>query len=457
MSARTSLLLLVFSGVPHAPGAAFPQPAGGGMAPRAQVVAPARAAAPAPTFPSAPSADPGRSLPGSGSVRKRPAGPGFPDREYRVFVASEATDRVSLVVFGPEGGRVEREFEVGMIPTEPDGPHGLAVSPDGTVLYVTTGHGRPWGHLWRFDTRTLREIDRVELGLFPASLDVSPDGRFVHVVNFNLHGDMVPSSVSVVGIGAELGGMAEIARLETCTMPHGSRLAPDGSRQYSTCMMDDLLVEVDAWGLSVRRHFRLSPGREEGIGGAPHAQPHDRTEGDGSPGSAAPAGASTHAGHTDHAGHTGSGDGGHSGEPECSPTWAQPSADGSTVFVACNRTNELVEVDVASWTLRRRIPAGEGVYNVAITRDDALVVATNKRGRSVSLFDRRSGVELARIPTGRPVVHGVVISPDDRYAFISVEGIGSEPGTVEMIDLAARRVVARVDLPQMAAGIAFWR
>jgi DNA-binding beta-propeller fold protein YncE len=51
----------------------------------------------------------------------------------------------------------------------------------------------------------------------------------------------------------------------------------------------------------------------------------------------------------------------------------------------------------------------------------------------------------------------VAVAPDDKYAFISVEGIGSEPGTVEIIDLAARRIVASVDVGQMAGGIAFWK
>src|SRR5690606_7569325 len=141
-----------------------------------------------------------------------------PDREYRVFVGSEATDRVALVVFGPDGARVEREFSVGILPTEADGPHGLAMSPDGGFLYVTTGHGRPWGNLWKIDPETGRALARVELGFFPASLDVSPDGGFAYVANFNLHGDMVPSSVSIVATGP----MVEVARLETCTMPHGS-------------------------------------------------------------------------------------------------------------------------------------------------------------------------------------------------------------------------------------------
>jgi DNA-binding beta-propeller fold protein YncE len=52
-------------------------------------------------------------------------------------------------------------------------------------------------------------------------------------------------------------------------------------------------------------------------------------------------------------------------------------------------------------------------------------------------------------------LHGVVVSPDDRYAFVSVEGIGSEPGTVEVIDLKTLKTVATVDVPEQAAGIDF--
>jgi hypothetical protein len=51
------------------------------------------------------------------------------------------------------------------------------------------------------------------------------------------------------------------------------------------------------------------------------------------------------------------------------------------------------------------------------------------------------------------VVHGVAISGDDRYAFISVEGVGSEPGTVEMIDLRSLTRVASADVGQQAGGI----
>ena len=102
------------------------------------------------------------------------------------------------------------------------------------------------------------------------------------------------------------------------------------------------------------------------------------------------------------------------------------------------------------------LAARAGVYNLAVTKNGRLI-ATNKRDQSVSIIDLKAGREMARIPAKRKVIHGAVVSPDDRYAFISVEGVGSEPGTVEVIDLDAMKTVATVDVPRQAAGIDFYK
>lgn len=354
-------------------------------------------------------------------------------RDYLVLVASESVDRVALIRFGRNGATVERERYVGWAPSEVAGPHGLAVSPDRKHYFVSTAHGTPFGRLSKYSTETNAAEGHVVLGNFPASAQVSPDGFYVFVVNFNLHGDMVQSDVSVVAADE----MVEIARIPTCTMPHGSRLSADGTKHYSTCMMDEELVEIDTRTLGVSRHFFLTKGREMGMVGVPPAR-----------------GAMAAATHDM---------GGHGMEPpaagdvSCSPTWAQPSRDGTRVWVACNKSSEIVEIDTRTWELVRRLPAGAGVYNLAITHDGTRLVATNKRDASVSVFDVSTGVELARVATTRRVVHGVTISDDDHYAFISVEGTGAQPGTVDVIDLVALRKVASVDVGQQAGGIDFLR
>jgi DNA-binding beta-propeller fold protein YncE len=352
--------------------------------------------------------------------------PQAPEQDYLVLVASEGNDRISLVRFGPAGASVEHVSKIGRNPTEPVGPHGIGVSPDGRYYYVSTAHGVPNGALWKFTTAGDSLKGTVTLGMFPATLQVSPDGLYAYVVNFNVYGEMKPSSVSVVYAD----DMAEVARITTCTMPHGSRLNRDGTKHYSACMMDDALVEIDTKTLGVARHFLLKKGAERGVAGAP-------------------------AGTGDHAGH--GTEPPKPGDVSCSPTWAQPSVDGSKVYVACNKSSDVVEIDVPTWRMTRRFPMGPGVYNLAASHDGKLLVGTNKRGQSVSVVDLASGKEIALVRTKRKVASGVVISPDDRYAFVTVEGIGSEPGTVEVIDLRALRTVAVVDVGQQAGGIDFWK
>ena len=360
------------------------------------------------------------------------AQPAMPDRDYLVYVVAESADEIALVRFGPSGGTVDHRLPTGIMPADVDGPHGIAVSPDGRYYYVSIAHGTPFGTVWKYTTHGDTLKGRVELGNFPATMQTTPDGEFLYVVNFNLHGDPVPSSVSVVATEA----MVEVARTTTCIMPHGSRVNPQGTKHYSACMMDDMIVEIDTRTFGVVRHFMVTKGKEHGEAGPPHhlmagGQQHDMS--------------------------------GHGmtppkpGDAACSPTWAQPSADGAKIFVACNKSSDLVEIDASTWTMTRRIPAGPGVYNLAVSSDGRLLIGTNKRGQSVSIIDVASGRELARVPTKRKVVHGAVVSPDNRYVFISVEGIGSEPGTVEMIDLATFQTIATVDVGQQAGGIDFWK
>jgi DNA-binding beta-propeller fold protein YncE len=344
------------------------------------------------------------------------ASPSGPSQDYLVYVVCESADKVVLVRFGPKGIKIERQTRIGLLPMgDINGPHGIAVSPDKEYVYVSLGHGQPNGSAWKLKAGTEDVIRYTPLGLFPATMDISRDGEFIWVANANFHGDMVPSPISVVATDE----MVEVKRITTCTMPHGSRLNPQGTKHYSACMMDDMLAEIDAHKFEVSRHFVLTKDKEMGMNGAPHGQMK-------------------------------------MGELTCVPTWAQPSNDGGEVYVACNKSNDIAVVDVTSWKLSRRFPAGNGVYNLAMTKDGRLI-ATSKRGQSVSVFDPKSGKELAKLPTKRKVVHGAVVTPDNRYAFVSVEGIGTDPGTVEVIDLQSLNTVATIDVPQQAAGIDFWK
>jgi DNA-binding beta-propeller fold protein YncE len=143
--------------------------------------------------------------------------------------------------------------------------------------------------------------------------------------------------------------------------------------------------------------------------------------------------------------------------PVCGPTWAHPSVSGDHIYVACNKHAEVLEIDTADWTITRRFETGAGPYNLDVTPDGTRLVVTYKGAQATGVWDLRRGTELARIANTRRLPHGIAISPDSRFAFVTVEGIGGEPGTLDVIDLDLGELVASVDVGKQAGGVAFWK
>lgn len=353
-----------------------------------------------------------------------------PTATYWAYVGAESADLIHRIRFGPTGATVEKTIQIGELAAEMEGPHGLAVSQDGKWLFMTTGHGTPDGKFWKFETGVDTVVGPpIVLGFFPATIDATPDGLYTFSANFNLHGEMVPSTISVVYTPTN----TEIAQTTTCTMPHGSRINPAGTKHYSGCMMDDQLVEIDTRTYEVSGRFSLAKGKEGPIAAgehAGHAMDHkaDNTEGHGASKSAT-----------------------------CSPTWAQPAATGSMVYVACNKADEIVEIDVSTWKITRRFKTGVGPYNLAVTPDGKLLVATLKKGAGVEVFNLATGQSVYRDKLSTTIGHGVAVSSDSKYAFVSAEGVGAQPGKVDIFDLEAKAKVATLDVGQQASGIAFWK
>jgi len=388
-----------------------------------------------------------------------------PAADYWVYVGAESADQIYRIRFGPTGTVVEKTIRIGELAAEMEGPHGLVISRDGKYLHMTTGHGFPDGKYWRYELGPDTLVGPgVLLGNFPASLDVTPDGLYSFSVNFNLHGDMIPSTVSVVYTPSH----TEVARIVTCTMPHGSRISADGMKQYSTCMMDDQLVEIDTRTFEVSRRFSLAKGKEgplakdvevtaagmdHNMAGMDRAM-HAATTGT-KPAPVPPATATIDPAQV---GRAGMGIEKHEMAPNsCSPTWAQPSITADRIWVACNKADEILEINAATWTLTRKLKTGRGVYNIAVTPNGKLMVATLKQGAGIEIFDIASGKSVAQLKTSTTIAHGVAISSDSRYAFVSSEGVGAAPGKVDVVDLTAYAKVGTVDIGPQASGIAFWK
>lgn len=245
---------------------------------------------------------------------------------------------------------------------------------------------------------TISPDNRFEL--FPTTISLTPDGALAFVANSDFHGDHPRTNVVTVVHAAS---MTPITNMSACDMPHGVKVNHAGNRVYISCMHSDELLEIDVSTLQITRR------------------------------------APTGTGH------------------QCAPTFVSVSPDDRTLFVACNYGNSLQVWDATTFTYLREIPVGTGAYNVEPCRDGSLVVVTNKKAQSVSLVDIRTNTEVARIPTSKKIVHGVAFSPDGKYAYISSESIGADPGSVDVVDLAARKVVFSIPVPGQPTGITIWQ
>ena len=351
---------------------------------------------------------------------------------YTFYVAAESDDVVEKIVFGPGGLSLIKSIEVGSWPTEIEGPHGLGISPNGEFWYLSLAHGQPGphGNIVKYSTGDDVWLGEVAVGMFPATLAVSPSIGLLYVANFNLHGLPEPSSISVV----DPESMTEVGQVDVGVMPHGARMNREGSKLYSVNMMDDVLVEIDAYRIEVSRQLGLTKHAQHQIDGT-HQQRMAQHGGE--------------AGHEEVDGMDMS--------EMIKPTWATSPTPQGKIYVAGNGAGKILEIDLEDWEITREFATPAGPYNLDVSLDGTLLAVTYKSSRSVGFWDLNAGKEVGRVETLRPIPHGIVITPDARYAFATIEGIGGEPGSVEAYDLTTFKRVGNLDIGKQAGGIAFWK
>ena len=143
--------------------------------------------------------------------------------------------------------------------------------------------------------------------------------------------------------------------------------------------------------------------------------------------------------------------------PKEKPTWVYPHPADTHVYVVNNGTDNVVEIDLHKWAITRQFKTDKGPYNCEVSQDGKYLVVTYKSAAKTGIWDLNTGQELVRLKNTRRVTHGVVISPDSRFAFVSVEGIRGEPGSVDVFDLENLKLVDHAEVGKQAGGIAFWK
>ena len=98
-------------------------------------------------------------------------------------------------------------------------PYGLAISPDGHYLYASDNLT---GRLFVVDALARRVVASIAVGLHPALIARSPDGKTLYVANGGAH------TVSVVDISRDPAHPTVRATVPVTGYPHGIAVTPDG-------------------------------------------------------------------------------------------------------------------------------------------------------------------------------------------------------------------------------------
>ena len=356
-------------------------------------------------------------------------------QSYYLYVASESEDTVSLLKFDKNQIEEIERISVGTFPTEIEGPHGITVDPNGKYWYLSLAHGNPFGKLIKYSTKTNKVVDETTLGLFPASMQISTITGFLYCVNFNLHGTMAPSNVSVVDPET----MTEITKITTGSMPHGSRISPDGLYQYSVAMMSGELFEIDALGLKVNRVLDLENKMMKNKKMSHKMMDMDKKM-DNMKMNKDKMKSMQNMKHS-----------------MVKPTWVIPHPNLKLAYIAGNGSNEIIEVDLENWEVSDRFKTGKGPYNLEISPNGELLIGTIKSEGKTAIWGLKDKKLLSLLKNTTSISHGIAISSDSKYAFISSEGIGGEPGIVDVISLETFKLISSVEVGKQAGGIAFWK
>jgi YVTN family beta-propeller protein len=123
--------------------------------------------------------------------------------------------------------------------------------------------------------------------------------------------------------------------------------------------------------------------------------------------------------------------------------------DGRTLFAACEESNSLIVVDVASGTVSAEIPVGVQPHFVLLSQDDARAYVSDRGSDAVSVVDVASRRVVGTIAVGDEP-HEMAANADGTSLYVANAGTGD----VSVVDLAAGREVKRLAASRGPWGVA---
>lgn len=329
-------------------------------------------------------------------------GAGVASAADKVYVANEDADTVS--VLDTASFKALATVRVGKM------PHNVQVSPDGKFVWVTN-NGDPGlaadamvhqgmdkgahkamaqaGAVWAIDTRSDLVVAKVPVGIHPAHVVLTPDGRFAYVTN---GGD---NTVSVVDTSTQ----RRVSTIAVGKFPHGIRFSPDGTQAYVANLKGGTVSVVDTASQKEVTQIPVGKGPAQ-VGFTPDGRlAFVSLSGENAVAVIDPATRKIL----------------HRIAVGTVPIQLFATPDSTTLLVANQGTRKkpgttVSMIDLGSFKVIKTVETGAGAHGVAIDREGQYAYITNIYAGTLSVLDIRKRSVLATLPVGKGP-NGVSVRP----------------------------------------------
>ncbi|KKH49928.1 PKD domain-containing protein [Methanosarcina sp. 1.H.A.2.2] len=272
-------------------------------------------------------------------------------------------------------------------------PLGVAVSPDGTRIYVTNANYGRRGTVSVIDTAMNKVTATVDVGdkYYPCGIAVTPDGKKLYVASRDIN------AVSVIDTATN----TVTATVPAGKWPMGVAVTPDGTKVYVTNRYSSTVSVIDTATNTVIATVKAEPG-SCGVTVNQAGTKLYVTNCESNTISVIDTSSNTVTATV---------------PVEEWPMGVAVSPDGTKVYVANQRSNNVSVIDTATKTVIAALKVGNNPYGIAVTPDGTKVYVANcgdddNLGKTVSIIDTATNKVTAKVNTGfSPVAFGQFISP----------------------------------------------
>lgn len=294
------------------------------------------------------------------------------NNNQKCFITNQAADVVA--VLKTDDMLVTRLIPVGGRSTILDAPHFVKISPDNRFFYVSLIQE---GYVEKYDINTYQQLGRMPAGQSPAHVELTPDGNFGFVTNFESTGNVTTTTK----FNTQTMVVTDIFSEPRMKGPHGMALTEDGNTLYVTSEIGEYIFKINT------NHFYASDSTYEKSPIDPSVPP------------------------------SGNGTG------NFRPYQILLSPDQNFLFISCRGANQVRVYNSSDLQMVNAINLEANSYPLLMkfTDDGQYLFVCNRNNNSVSIINTSSQSLLRTIHDVGIQPHGVDFSQDNQYAIIACE------------------------------------